>query len=933
MIVEHEERRTNPYSILELDEEEEPEDEEMEDKVDEMQVASPQRSPRRPAEKRMEREDGSVGSMRRPSTRGKHEMVETKEKKDGASEEAKKDDFMYASKPKEEGMNPDDQLKDDIELTNEVEEDDLFFLEGDYGDGEDGKRAVEEKEDQLMVSEEAEWGDTRLEKDAQEIKEVQKKERKEKVEGVDSAAGKEKEAKLGEQEDERSSKLAKQTIEETNKVLMSNPYVNQVGILEEVEWDDTEPEKEAKEIKVKPSKEREVELEGGTDSTVDSKRRSKLAMQKDDDDDKLGEQRNVKAGKASRKNPYAKSAQQKGEEEGKASGKDDEKATPIKSNKTKVKGGKAKEQMPVGDKLEDGSGDESVATIPQSNIKPNPIQTSPRRDLRQAVEGVALPIFRGTLPRKYLYRYDLKLQVPASEDPVAALIQAAKAFWAQMLETDKTVALAPWAQEHQQDNPLLLSLAKFPTTLSVLKKYFSRAQPNTKGQTLYVSILMAHNTPYEEIMENIRWWLGEKKFGLWKRQVQSETVKPVGYLLYSTRALEPEYMKELVERAVNQHKKARKFGQNLELGFRWRVIPMGKQGRIKEEDQVRALHIECPAEQFQVAKAILAEIYSADAESFPGGIKLRLVPDIYGVANPETRAKVLHLRARQATFLKKIMVMTSYEIASLDYRFVDDEGYEGSMRERLMWIASQERDYLSQFVSVTSQYNGTGVVFTFIPQLESEARSLVASLIPLFRYEYGEDIKKFFKPDAWEMHEDTYWDPDLRVAVTPDDKRVDDIAEQDPEYQWLEEGAAVELINVPKRPDPKEKSLYGDDGGDSVSTFRTGVASIKERLEEAAQQKTPKAGAGTGQVVTPVASTQQEDTSSITSTLDGTVESRISSLESVTEQTSRMIQDMMKMMQKFTKAEENKGQRQSNEVATTVDQYESKQPSRGEEKE
>jgi hypothetical protein len=63
-------------------------------------------------------------------------------------------------------------------------------------------------------------------------------------------------------------------------------------------------------------------------------------------------------------------------------------------------------------------------------------------------------------------------------------------------------------------------------------------------------------------------------------------VKPVGYLLYSTRALQPEYMKELVERAANGHKKARTFGQKLELGFRWRVIPMGKQGKIKEEDQV-----------------------------------------------------------------------------------------------------------------------------------------------------------------------------------------------------------------------------------------------------------------------------------------------------------------------------------------------------------
>jgi hypothetical protein len=231
-----------------------------------------------------------------------------------------------------------------------------------------------------------------------------------------------------------------------------------------------------------------------------------------------------------------------------------------------------------------------------------------------------------------------------------------------------------------------------------------------------------------------------------------------------------------------------------------------------------------------------------------------------------------------------------------------------------------------------SQYNGTGVVFSFIPQLESEARSLVASLIPLFKYEYGEDIKKFFKPDAWEMHEETVWDPDLRVAVTPDDKRVDDIAEQDPEYQWLEDGAAVELTNVPKRPDPKEKSLYGDDGGDSVSTFRT----MKERLEEAAQQKTPNAGVCTGQVVTPAASAQQEDTSSITSTLDGTVESRISSLESATEQTNRMIQDMMKMMQSFTKSEEKKGpsekQQQTKEVVTTTDQYNAKK-SRDEERE
>ena len=73
MMVEKEEQATNPFAILQMDEEEESEDEEMEEKIDEMQVASPQRSPWRPAVKQTEREDASVGSMRRPLIRGKHE--------------------------------------------------------------------------------------------------------------------------------------------------------------------------------------------------------------------------------------------------------------------------------------------------------------------------------------------------------------------------------------------------------------------------------------------------------------------------------------------------------------------------------------------------------------------------------------------------------------------------------------------------------------------------------------------------------------------------------------------------------------------------------------------------------------------------------------------------------------------------------------------
>jgi polyhydroxyalkanoate synthesis regulator protein len=102
-------------------------------------------------------------------------------------------------------------------------------------------------------------------------------------------------------------------------------------------------------------------------------------------------------------------------------------------------------------------------------------------------------------------------------------------------------------------------------------------------------------------------------------------------------------------------------------------------------------------------------------------------------------------------------------------------------------------------------------------------------------------------------------------------------------------------------------------------------------------QNTPQMGKGTLQAITPVLSTQQGETrisstSSITSTLDGTVESRISSLESVTEQNNKMLQDMMRMMERFTKKEENATakRQQPAEVATKMVQYAST-PSRGEE--
>jgi hypothetical protein len=113
---------------------------------------------------------------------------------------------------------------------------------------------------------------------------------------------------------------------------------------------------------------------------------------------------------------------------------------------------------------------------------------------------------------------------------------------------------------------------------------------------------------------------------------------------------------------------------------------------------------------------------------------------------------------------------------------------------------------------------------------------MVASVIPLFRYYYGDSIKKYFKTDAWELQADTVWDPELNAAVSPDDRRVEAIEEQDPEFQWETLGGKEETLKPVQRPSPTDTTLYGDDDGHSVSTFRTTRGNIQQQLKAASKQ-------------------------------------------------------------------------------------------------
>ena len=229
---EKEEQATNPFAILRMDEEEESEDEEMKEKIDEMLVASPQRSPRRPAVKRTEREDASVGSMRRPLICGKHESDvektilegernEIMEKETGMKEGtlreeetqaieeiAEGDDFRYASQSKQDTKGSNEQRDEEGVATEAIEDDDLSYL-GEEPKEEEDTQVEGIKAEKSAIPEEEEWEETELEEETEAIraklvKEIRaklEKKRYEELEGKDSEVESKRSVKLAAQEE------------------------------------------------------------------------------------------------------------------------------------------------------------------------------------------------------------------------------------------------------------------------------------------------------------------------------------------------------------------------------------------------------------------------------------------------------------------------------------------------------------------------------------------------------------------------------------------------------------------------------------------------------------------------------------------------------------------------------------------------------------
>jgi len=388
------------------------------------------------------------------------------------------------------------------------------------------------------------------------------------------------------------------------------------------------------------------------------------------------------------------------------------------------------------------------------------------------------------------------------------------------------------------------------------------------GGPLYVQVRLGHTRPISELLDNLGWWLRSEGHGLYERTIQAENSVTLGWLLYSTRSIDLPSLKEAIEASDPE----------LEVGLRWRLISLGTTGAIPVEQQVRAIHIEVDKSRIGVIKPRLYRLYgSTSSDPFPNGVKLRLVPEITPQMGPSSRAKVDRLRNRQSSFVQFSLSAQTWEIATLDY--VDPE-LGTSLRQLLMSIPSSQIPNRFVFHSVDPHWQRNGHIITFLPDLEVEARTIIAGMIPflVFHYQdYAERIYSMFTADAVRrVTEETMakWDPVSNSVVTFEDGILDSLESIDAEYLLsgpvqVEGGPVAPSVGATLRPEPsnlRRPVLFTDT--DSVSTFRTqGTTRSRGRTNA-------RAGSAGPPSASPSASTHQTSVSSVT------LEDRMAAIES-----------------------------------------------------
>ena len=445
----------------------------------------------------------------------------------------------------------------------------------------------------------------------------------------------------------------------------------------------------------------------------------------------------------------------------------------------------------------------------------------------------------------YTSRVTFKFALPSTPNPLNPLLETLQELLTKLKEVDSNAGLIAWKQKDIDVTDALSEPEHIPPTIPKLLAYSPRIFPGkaNKPNTIYAKFHIAHDMVFTDIQTEIDYWLRSSNHGMYYNMLQAETVVDIGWLLYSLRSMDAG---ALAEELFDRH--------GIEIGLRWKVIDQGMRGKIPSDQRISALHVETKLEAKATTIKALLSIYGRknlnDNTGKPNFINFRFVTLRSSATNRSSITKLDRVRIRQKRFLSKICQNSSWDIVHLD-RVIRENTC--TLRTYIMTLLSSEYEDVSLFHSVDLDYNGDGFIFTYLPELKSEAETAIQTLYPLIRHsntsiqtllDQGEEsmvalqeddewsplsedeIKSFFTQEAVDRTEDMYYDKKKDCIVDPlIDNNLEFVIEDDTFDQLLGSDIAPDTTtteqNVPGRPTPRllTSSILPQGDADSISTF------------------------------------------------------------------------------------------------------------------
>ena len=367
-------------------------------------------------------------------------------------------------------------------------------------------------------------------------------------------------------------------------------------------------------------------------------------------------------------------------------------------------------------------------------------------------------------PTLYDTRVQMKISVEGSNrdnyEPLIEVLRKIKTLLEKGQVKDKYFAFRKWRQSAKAEYVDIVKPSDIPIDEDTVGIYFYELDPydHNRAQDCWFQCRLIHSVELSSIRKEMSRWMRRHKIVMKENQLQCEDKEEVFFAVNAHRNMCVHTLRDdiLVDSGVDTQ-------------CTYKVIYGGqrKGTKIPEKDKVRTIHISVDAKGWQKSFQILSDKYGSRGTTLPKGRRMRLMPIYNKAKSIPAKAKVKCAIIQQRNFEATIRRGFTSDILLLDTKKANTKGtYLPTLREMIGEIKSSQEgvEHIPLFHSIDPGYAGPDAisdnfVYTYMPNLEEEAITMMDNIIPYLRYKYGRTVHKYFDPDVVEGCKKDKWDP------------------------------------------------------------------------------------------------------------------------------------------------------------------------------